>query len=661
MHHHPTVQGGEGITRLLPDRTVGKAGSSAKRQLLVSLGLFLTLLSIYHVTSEQRTLYPPNQAANATNTNDAVDAARMKALEQKIFQLKGENSELLLAKEDSAKMKALEQHILELQGKNSKLEKFKDEFEEAPTTQLPPSLPLLTGAAKENNDDNDHRITTTTEEELDFWKNTAENCFYVEDLCHIGHNWFYREQNYPTQAQPLFSLNHKRTLPDGYPNIITVKPGGIPDDLQCSTSPIAHHLIIYAIMNHMMGDFLHGAMFGLKHLLDEHPDIPEDQLQFYLHATERHKLFDGHRIFLSTLPSSNPILGFNELLDLNRCRCLPRATFCGYEHEKDTQPSDNKYEPAGQISSNYLKNTSTKTQETRQNILHQVYKNPFFADMVLDFRRETLKRHKINPNEEASWKILGLGQRGGRRRWLNLDEVRDTCNQHYRDSKILCVEMNVELPSSHVIRQAVMHAALNGFIGIHGSQLVDALFMPKGSSVLELLPWFPFQAWGSWTRNTAGLAHHWFEKTDLNHYGYPLGRPSTAHMCNETINSADINEDMLCWKRLQQSDFRLFMWDNRDYIVDWPILEYFIAGFVVNPIESCSEVPQRQQQYAVGEGNERKQFTAYNVNCKTDTGSADMSNQYMVYTTNHTQIEEAQRPVKSKQFEEWLVMKNITI
>ena len=518
----------------------------------------------------------------------------------------------------------------------------------------------------------DPRITTTTEEELAFWKEKGE-CLYVEDLCHVGHEWFYRPQDVSdnernkSAVQPIFSLDRKGTLPPGYPQIIQVRnSSGFPDStvekLQCSTSPIAHHLVMYGWCDHMMGDFYHGILKSTTHLLKEHAPIPEDQLQFYLHPSERHKLMDGHRIFLSTLPSSNPVLPFNSLLDMNRCQCLPRVSFCGYSNKPNTEVSDHVYETGMQVSPTFLKaNTDLLAKETRENIVEQVYKsNPFFANMVTLFRKKTLQGNNVDPAEESSWKILGLGQRSGRRRWLNLDEIIQSCNARFRDRKLMCVEMNVEIPGAHVVQQAVMHAGLNGFVGIHGSQLVDAMFMPRGSPVLELLPWFPFfAAWGSWTRNTKQTAHTWFSTTDLNHYGYPLGRSSTAQICNNTIHKRDVYKDALCWKRVQYTDIDQFKWDMRDYIVDWPIVESFVVGFVIDPIDTCDGVQKRQRDNIVVEGDEHKQFTIYNVNCKLAADSVNTTNQYLVYLTNYTDIEQKEAPQKIKEFDEWQAVRNI--
>ena len=88
-----------------------------------------------------------------------------------------------------------------------------------------------------------------SKEDEEFWK--AEKCFYVEDLCHLSHQFFYRRPSgNETKHQPPFLIDNLQTLPRGYPPHSSVLPD-VPDNVQCTTSPIAYHIILTSVYNQM--------------------------------------------------------------------------------------------------------------------------------------------------------------------------------------------------------------------------------------------------------------------------------------------------------------------------------------------------------------------------------------------------------------------------
>jgi hypothetical protein len=84
------------------------------------------------------------------------------------------------------------------------------------------------------------------------------------------------------------------------------------------------------------------------------------------------------------------------------------------------------------------------------------------------------------------WKIIGLMDRKYRRVWLNIDDAIETCHKFFLH-KVICIKLNVEDADSSE-EQLIMHASLNSTIGVHGSQFTNAIFLPRRSTMLELLP-----------------------------------------------------------------------------------------------------------------------------------------------------------------------------
>jgi hypothetical protein len=109
---------------------------------------------------------------------------------------------------------------------------------------------------------------------------------------------------------------------------------------------------------------------------------------------------------------------------------------------------------------------------------------------------------------------VSLAQRSGRRRWLNLQDNENVCDQALRRHKILCTEINVEIKESHPYSQAITHGALDDLFGIHGAQLTEAI---------------------CWTRGVTGPTPLGVinKDTDLDHIGYPLERQSALRFAME--------------------------------------------------------------------------------------------------------------------------------
>ena len=124
---------------------------------------------------------------------------------------------------------------------------------------------------------------------------------------------------------------------------------------------------------------------------------------------------------------------------------------------------------------------------------------------VVEFRKQVLQSKGVE-EDLSEWKIIGLSQRGGRRRWTNLNETKDECDHVLRPHKIVCIEINVEREEFHPFHHAVAHGALDALFGIHGAQLTEALWMKPGSLVVEFLPWVHEAMFmGGWTRTVSEM------------------------------------------------------------------------------------------------------------------------------------------------------------
>lgn len=197
-----------------------------------------------------------------------------------------------------------------------------------------------------------------------------------------------------------------------------------------------------------------------------------------------------------------------------------------------------------------------------------VDRNPHVQSDALRFRNLQLERLHIPVEDRPKYRLVGLAQRNGRRRWRDLSSLQYTVqNQLLMDRRhIVLVQMNVEVDSSSY-QQLVRHAALDGLVGIHGAQLTEAVWMRDGSWVVELLPFVPqFVFMGHWTRTVheptpVGVMFH---QTGLNHAGYQIPLELTPY-CHHDLS------DEVCWKAN--------MWDGRDFTLTAPVLTQMLDAF----------------------------------------------------------------------------------
>jgi hypothetical protein len=381
-------------------------------------------------------------------------------------------------------------------------------------------------------------------------------------------------------------------------------------------------MILFSQSNHMLGEFYARVLMGFWEIVskilqqqqqqqrmypnttvDDGMDLFFEQTQLYLHMEDHAAdMLDSHHLFLDTV-KANPLLHFKTLFDYTGCRCMKRIFLCGYDYQH--QSTETVLTPGRMVGTVNYANSKMLTesqeqakQHMRQALLERVIgKNPLMQQHIQQHRLAILSSvsNERRESELQDWKIVGLAQRTGRRRWLGLNQLKKKCNQKFNESKIVCITVDIEKEQwSNPVKHVVAHAVLDALIGIHGAQLTEALWMPPHSLVVELLPYLPsevkFGEWTTWQHRPTPLGVL-FTNTDLNHIGYQLGRTSAPY-CPDW-------HDKECWHNESTR------WDNRDFIVDFSLLEDLISRFVVMQSTTCDN-------YKVQAGDD---YVLYNINC----------------------------------------------
>jgi hypothetical protein len=217
-------------------------------------------------------------------------------------------------------------------------------------------------------------------------------------------------------------------------------------------------------------------------------------------------MLESHHIFTDAF-RGHPLLDVKALLENSGCQCLQRLFLCGYTVSRQHSPFDLLRMGAETITVSPGDGVSAKTaipdgwNELRNTIRQRMFDENPFAQQDVEAYREKILRSKGVVEDFNEWKIVGLAQRNGRRRWNGLTEIEQECNIAFRPHKIICIEANVEEKEFRPYHHAIAHGGLNALFGIHGAQLTEALWMPPGSLVVEFLPWVhEAMIMGGWTR-----------------------------------------------------------------------------------------------------------------------------------------------------------------
>lgn len=334
-------------------------------------------------------------------------------------------------------------------------------------------------------------------------------------------------------------------------------------------------------------------------------------------------MLEGHELFLSGLTNNNKVCNFLSLMPRNEsCQCFRRLVFCGYATADSSSVGDqylrsfNDTEderknvtvllPTGVIST--LNNTSSAWHDLRMDLINGISER--YDDLngrVCQYQRQVLidmglirsNDKDAGNNFEDEWTFVGLARRKYRRSWLNLNDTLSMCNERFQQHHIVCITVDVE-DAGNAEEQLIMRRSLHAFIGIHGAQLTqEGIFLQSHSLILELLPHISPGDWGGWVAMTEaptplGVIFH---NTDLNHFGYPLGKESCSPLCIGL--------------------------DVRDFNVSVEVTADFLSGFVLkvgkNNTMTCDEMKNEA---------ERTNFVLYNAFCRRRANESEFINEH---------------------------------
>jgi hypothetical protein len=202
---------------------------------------------------------------------------------------------------------------------------------------------------------------------------------------------------------------------------------------KCVESPIPNHLVLHSVYNNMFGEFYTRTLVGLNELARSQTDDFEDfvqQTQLYLHKYDKNDMpmLDSHHLFTDAF-RAYPLLDFKSLLHNTGCQCLRRLILCGYKEEDDDN-GKKIITPNDGLQIHAAENNPKLFQDLRQTIRRRrvILDNPLVQQEIEVYREEVLRAKGIKPPFH-DWKLIGLTQRTGRRRWLNLDNNLGDCEK----------------------------------------------------------------------------------------------------------------------------------------------------------------------------------------------------------------------------------------
>lgn len=348
----------------------------------------------------------------------------------------------------------------------------------------------------------------------DLWS-TKNHCFEVDHVCFSTARWWYNT-NVPGKQdlrQPNFTYtahsDHASTRAKlALPKQIEVRPATkLVENMTCPYSPFPNHLLLTSVFNDMLGEFYARMLVGLIYTLDkaENLDVLLESTQVYIQVYNYNKkMMDSHHAFMTPF-LTHRLHDARELLQSTTCSCVERMIFCGFK--KETTGSNIVIRGGDGFDYRIFKGIvqdDARVQNLARIRLRErtILGNPFVQEDIANFRRAFLQGKGIKDSYDE-WKIVGLAQRSGRRRWLNIEETMTMCNKML-NSRIVCMIVNVEEAHFHPTMHVIVHASLDALIGIHGAQMTDAIWMRPGTFVGEFLPYLPQGVrYGDWTQEVS--------------------------------------------------------------------------------------------------------------------------------------------------------------
>ncbi|ETO05591.1 hypothetical protein RFI_31805 [Reticulomyxa filosa] len=261
---------------------------------------------------------------------------------------------------------------------------------------------------------------------------------------------------------------------------------------QCMYDPIKEHMMIHVFYPHTITEFLVRALKYMYYFFDVSKVYNASNTRLWMFLPDQKDMYTFHHLLLERF-SAHEIYPSWHLFDIVRCKCFQTLHLCGFAQTKDvssvshsrTMRQVTQLRPIGdlvQIASRTSKgNVSSWSQPPTSAQLMESY-NAWLDDTNVHmdkealqwkkerlrdiFRRNSQKRNVDNIDINLV-KMIGFYQRQNRRKWDNLGDILDRCNDLYNPINIFCSEIQLE-DFVHPRDVVLMHRGLDMVVGIHG-------------------------------------------------------------------------------------------------------------------------------------------------------------------------------------------------
>ena len=212
----------------------------------------------------------------------------------------------------------------------------------------------------------------------------------------------------------------------------------------------------------------------------------------------------------------------------NQCYCFHSTYWFGLDRQQSFQIKDVHGKRI--LNSQKAGIKSELAYETSQ-YYKKYYEKTFDITFFNIFGMDYFNHHKF--------KIVFIHRIGDYRKWSNIESVIQNCQNYFSNysydisSYLKELKWNTSTPKditiecNIIIFEKLTHIEqieaikdTNILVGIHGSGLLNSIFMDDNSMILELIP----HDGPSWVNPDHTLFHRFFKRTPLNHFSLPLSK-----------------------------------------------------------------------------------------------------------------------------------------
>lgn len=323
------------------------------------------------------------------------------------------------------------------------------------------------------------------------------------------------------------------------------------ENANCKIDKITNHFVILSRLPQMLGEFYVRIILPLYHLRDLGL-ITSDDIKIWLIYWDQKLLLTSHHLFLEPFTRFS-VQHINDMIvNHMSCICYKRILFLGFK-----KYDMNIWKPESNIlffrETNRTKYINRKAINFINNHFYDIDKN-LEKDIFL-FKKEQIEKHlnySIKNDEVKNWNFIGLYDRKGRRKWININKICKIINT-YKNCLCYIIILETDIGHNYPRDLIIIHKSMNLLIGIHGAQLTDAIFLNgnKQASVIELLMEY---------------ANPW---TNKMHKPTPLGVIFQNSKIFHVGLLLKLRNQFFKNKRINTSTDKLSIWAKSDFIVEW--------------------------------------------------------------------------------------------